>query len=218
MTMETIRERLQRAGLLPVITIRDAEDAVPVAEALSEGGLPCAEFTFRTEATVEALRNVSREHPEMLLGAGTVIRPDQVAAAVDAGAGFIVTPGYDDAVVEECQRRGVPIFPGVCTPSEIQSAVLKGLDVVKLFPAEPIGGLRYLEAVAAPFPGIQFVPMGGVGPANLRAYLESPSVIAAGGSWIAKSAWIEAGEFDRIREEAGRARAIVDSVVKGSAS
>jgi len=214
--MEAIRERLKRAGLLPVITIRDPDDAVPVAEALLGGGLSCAEITFRTEATVEALRNVSQAHPEMLLGAGTVIRPDQVDAAVEAGAAFIVTPGYDPIVVDECQGRGVPIYPGVCTPSEIQAGVLKGLDVMKLFPAELMGGLRYLEAVAAPFPGIQFIPMGGVGPANLRTYLESPLVIVAGGSWIAKSKWIEAGEFDRIREEAARARSIVDSVGEGA--
>ena len=214
--MEAIRERLKRAGLLPVITIRDPDDAVPVAEALLGGGLSCAEITFRTEATVEALRNVSQAHPEMLLGAGTVIRPDHVDAAVEAGAAFIVTPGYDPIVVDECQGRGVPIYPGVCTPSEIQAGVLKGLDVMKLFPAELMGGLRYLEAVAAPFPGIQFIPMGGVGPANLRTYLESPLVIVAGGSWIAKSKWIEAGEFDRIREEAARARSIVDSVGEGA--
>jgi len=216
--METTFERLKRGGLLTVITIRDPEGASPVAQALLEGGLTCAEVTFRTPATVEALCAISRDHPELLLGAGTVIRPEQVAMAVEAGAQFIVTPGFDHAVVDACQERGVPVFPGVCTPTEIQAGVLRGLEAMKLFPAERMGGLRYLDAVAAPFPGVRFIPMGGVGPDNLRSYLESPRVLAAGGSWVARSAWIEAGDFARIREEARRAVEIVESVKGGQPS
>jgi 2-dehydro-3-deoxyphosphogluconate aldolase/(4S)-4-hydroxy-2-oxoglutarate aldolase len=212
--METTVERLERTGLLPVITIRDSDRARPVAEALLEAGLTCGEVTFRTPAAAEAIAAIARGCPELLLGAGTVIRPEQVAAAVDAGARFIITPGFDPAVVDACRDRDVPVFPGVCSPTEIQAAVLKGLDALKLFPAEAMGGLEYLDAVAAPFPGVRFIPTGGVGPENIRSYLASPRVMAVAGSWLTKSAWIEAGEYDRIRQEARRAVEIVESLAE----
>ncbi|MGH7575255.1 MAG: bifunctional 4-hydroxy-2-oxoglutarate aldolase/2-dehydro-3-deoxy-phosphogluconate aldolase, partial [Longimicrobiales bacterium] len=166
---------------------------------LAEGGIPCAEITFRTDAAVESLRRIAAERPEVLAGAGTVLTPVQAAQAREAGARFIVSPGFNPAVVDDCLAHDVPVFPGVCTPTEIEMALGKGLRVLKFFPAEPIGGLPYLKAIAAPYAGVEFIPTGGITAQHLGAYLAFEPVIACGGSWMASAAWIRAGEFARIR-------------------
>lgn len=194
-----MKDVLRRHRIVPVIVIDSAEHALGLADALAEGGLPCAEITFRTPAAAEALRRIAAERPDVLVGAGTVLSPEQAARARDAGARFIVSPGLNRRVVEWCREQNLAVFPGVCTPTEIETALECGLDVVKLFPAEQIGGVKYLKAVAAPFPGLSFMPTGGISAANLNDYLSFPRVVACGGSWMAPQDWIAAGAFDRIR-------------------
>lgn len=203
--MGEILERLRSLRLVPVVVIDDPDAAVPLARALVEGGLPCAEITFRTAAAAEAIRRIAGEVPEMLVGAGTVLRPDQADAAVQAGARFIVSPGFNPRVAGHCQANGIPIFPGVCTPTEIEAALEHGLDTLKFFPAEAIGGLPYLKAIAAPFGGVQFIPTGGINLSHLEGYLSFPRVLAVGGSWMVAREWIAGGEFDRVREAAAAA-------------
>lgn len=210
-----VLERFAALRILPVIVIDDPDDAVPLARALSDGGLPCAEITLRTPRAVEALRRIAGELPEMLIGAGTVLTPAQAAEARGAGARFAVAPGFNAGVVEFCQSVELPVFPGVCTPTEIQMALGAGLSVLKFFPAEPLGGLPFLKAVAAPYTTVSFMPTGGIGPSNLASYLAFPRVVACGGSWMAPNDWIAAGLFDRIRDTARAAVAIANSVTAG---
>lgn len=193
--------------VVPVIVIDDAARARPLAQALKDGGLPCAEVTFRTPAAEEALRAMSQD-PEILVGAGTVLREEQVDRAVDAGARFIVTPGFSATVVRACQRAQVPVFPGAATATEIQMALEAGLDVVKFFPAGAAGGLATLKALSAPFPMVRFIPTGGVSSANLAQYLAHPAVLAAGGSWMVASDLIAAGKFTEITRLSAEAAAI----------
>lgn len=197
--MSDIENRLRDLKVVPVIVIDDPESALPLADALAEGGIPCAEITFRTDAAVESLRRIAAERPEVLAGAGTVLTPVQATQAREAGARFIVSPGFNPAVVDDCLAHDVPVFPGVCTPTEIEMALGKGLRVLKFFPAEPIGGLPYLKAIATPYAGVEFIPTGGITAQHLGAYLAFEPVIACGGSWMASAAWIRAGEFARIR-------------------
>ncbi|HEV2148377.1 MAG TPA: bifunctional 4-hydroxy-2-oxoglutarate aldolase/2-dehydro-3-deoxy-phosphogluconate aldolase [Longimicrobiaceae bacterium] len=205
-------ERLRETRIVPVIVIEDAEDAVPLARALVEGGLPCAEVTFRTAAAAEALGRITEAYPEMLAGAGTVLTPEQAARARDAGAKFVVSPGLNPAVVDWCLENAMPVFPGVCTPTEIEMALGKGLRTVKFFPAEPIGGLPYLKAIAAPYGMVEFIPTGGIGVGHLEAYLGFDRVVAVGGSWMVKQEWIRGGDFDRVRREAeGAVRAVAET-------
>lgn len=207
--MSTDVERaLERIRIVPVIVIESADRAVDLADALIAGGLPCAEITFRTPAAAEALRRIAGERPEVLVGAGTVLTPEQAARARDAGARFVVSPGINRRVVEWCQAHDLPVVPGVCTPTEIETALECGLRVVKFFPAEPCGGIAYLKAIAAPFPNLSFMPTGGVNAANVGGYLAFPRVVACGGSWMAPAEWIAAGAFDRIREAARDAVAL----------
>lgn len=203
--------RLEELKIVPIIVIDDADDAEPLARAIRDGGLPCAEVTFRTAAAAEALRGIADGFPDLLVGAGTVLRPVQVDAARDAGARFIVTPGLNPRVVERCQELGVPIFPGVCTPTDIETAMGLGLDTLKLFPAEPMGGMAYLEAISGPYRGVRFIPTGGVNAANLAAWLALPQVVACGGSWLARADRIRAGDFDHIRRQVEEAVAIARS-------
>ncbi|HEX6536043.1 MAG TPA: bifunctional 4-hydroxy-2-oxoglutarate aldolase/2-dehydro-3-deoxy-phosphogluconate aldolase [Gemmatimonadaceae bacterium] len=199
--MNELLNHLRDWKILPVIVLDDARHAAPLARALIDGGLPCAEITFRTSAAAEAIAAIAAAHPELHVGAGTVLTTQQAANACDAGARFVVTPGYNPAVVDYCLERGMPVIPGVCTPSEIDGALHRGLEVVKFFPAEAMGGVRFLEAVAAPYAHVRFVPTGGITASNLVDYLAVPQVVACGGSWLAPRAWIAAGEFDRISEE-----------------
>lgn len=198
-------ERLRRVRVVPVITIDDPANAVPLARALAAAGLPCAEITFRTASAAEALRRISAEVPEVFVGAGTVLTPSQAAAAREAGAQFIVAPGFGPRVVEYCQAHAIAVFPGVATPTEIEAALETGLRTLKFFPAEPMGGLSYLKAVAAPYVDVSFIPTGGINASNVASYLAFDRVVACGGSWMAPADWIAAKQFDRIRDESRRA-------------
>lgn len=210
--MNNVLGNLKEIGIVPVVVLDDAKDAAPLAEALIEGGLPCAEVTFRTAAAEEAIRIMSEKYPAMLIGAGTVLTIDQVNRAVKAGAKFIVSPGCNPQVVQYCQNIGVPITPGVQTPSEIEQALSLGLDVVKFFPAEPAGGLKMIKAIAAPYTALTFMPTGGINAQNIRDYLAYSRILACGGSWMVKGDLIKAGDFDRIKELTREAAAIVKEV------
>lgn len=201
--------RLRSARVVPVLVIDDAADASPLAGALAQGGLPLAEVTFRTAAAAEALRRIAGENPDMLAGAGTVLTPAQAKQAVDAGAKFVVAPGFGPAVVDWCLEHEVPVFPGVCTPTEVEAALARGLTVLKFFPAEPAGGVAYLKAISAPYGMCEFIPTGGINAANVASYLALKSVVACGGSWMAPAEWVRQKQFDRIREET---RAAVEAV------
>jgi len=208
-----IYEQVYKTGIVPVVVLNDAKDAEPLAKALIEGGLPCAEVTFRTAAAEESIRIMSEKFPDMFVGAGTVLTIEQVNRAVKAGAKFIVSPGLTPEIVKYCQNIGVPVFPGVVTPSEIQTALNLGLKVVKFFPAEPSGGLKMIQAMCAAFVGLKVMPTGGINAQNVVDYLKDDKhILACGGSWMVKGSMIEAGEFDKIREMAAEAAAIVKEI------
>ncbi len=198
--MEEMALKIQELGVVPVVVLEDAKDACPLAKALCEGGLPCAEVTFRTAAAEESIRKMSEVFPEMLVGAGTVLTIEQVDRAVGAGAKFIVSPGFDPEIVDYCLEKKIPVFPGCITPSEVAQAVKRGLKVVKFFPAEQFGGVSTIKALAAPYVGLKFMPTGGVNSKNLKDYLSNKSIIACGGSWMVKGDMIKAGEFEKIKE------------------
>ncbi|HIV22814.1 MAG TPA: bifunctional 4-hydroxy-2-oxoglutarate aldolase/2-dehydro-3-deoxy-phosphogluconate aldolase [Candidatus Merdiplasma excrementigallinarum] len=198
MDSRKLEEQIEKLGLVPVVVLHDAKDAKPLAQALCQGGLPCAEVTFRTDAAEESIRQMSREFPDMLVGAGTVLTVEQVNRAVDAGAKFIVSPGFDPQIVDYCLNRQIPVFPGCVTPSEVAQAVKRGLRVVKFFPAKQYGGVSTIKALAAPYVGLRFMPTGGVSASNLREYLECSSIVACGGSWMVKGDLIQAGAFEEI--------------------
>jgi len=198
--MSEIIEKLSEFGIIPVIAIDDAATTVPLGQALLNGGLPCAEITFRTAAAAEAIQKMSAAHPDIVVGAGTVLTVEQAETAVASGAKFIVTPGFDPAVVDWCIANGVPITPGVMTPTEINMALNKGVTLVKFFPAEAAGGTKSLKAIAAPYGGVTFIPTGGISAANLADYLSLPMVHACGGSWVASKKLINAGEFEKIEK------------------
>jgi len=195
-----VLDEIRRLKIVPVIVIDDPARALGLADALAGGGLPCAEITFRTPAASEALRRIAAERPHVLAGAGTVLTTEHAARARDAGARFIVSPGINPKVVEWCQDHSLPVFPGICTPTEIETALECGLNVVKFFPAEPSGGVGFLKAIAAPYPDLSFMPTGGITAANVREYLAFKRVVACGGSWMAPQDWIQQGAFDRVRE------------------
>jgi len=210
--MSTIFEQFKKIGIIPVVVLDDAKDAVPLAKALCEGGLPCAEVTFRTAAAGEAIRLMSEAYPEMLVGAGTVLTTEQVDRAVNAGAKFIVSPGLNPEVVRYCIEKNIPVTPGTQTPSEMEQALSLGLDVVKFFPAEPAGGLKMIKAVAAPYTTLSFMPTGGINAQNVRDYLAYDRIIACGGSWMVKKDLVKAGEFDKITEMVREAASIVKEI------
>lgn len=207
--MQTILDTLGRLGLVPVVKIDRAEDAVGLGRALLAGGLPCAEITFRTEAAEEAIRRISSSLSEIVLGAGTVLTVDQADRAVSAGAQFIVSPGFNRKVVDWCLRNQIPVTPGVATPTEIDMGLDVGLNLLKFFPAEAMGGLATLKAIAAPYVGVKFIPTGGINLDNLGDYLAHPSVHCCGGSWLVKGELITAGKFDEITQLAQEAVAVV---------
>jgi 2-dehydro-3-deoxyphosphogluconate aldolase / (4S)-4-hydroxy-2-oxoglutarate aldolase len=204
MTFELL-PALRALRIVPVIVIDDADAALPLADALCTGGLACAEITFRTPAAADAIRRITRERPDLLVGAGTVLSAEQVHRAQAAGAKFIVAPGFNPRVVELCLSLDLPVMPGVVTPSEIERARELGVTLLKFFPAEAAGGVRYLKAIGAPYQGVHFVPTGGIAPANLTQYLALDNVAACGGSWMAPADWIANREFERIRAETARA-------------
>lgn len=210
--MKTMEEQFYEFGVMPVVVLNDAKDALPLAKALCDGGLPCAEVTFRTEAAEESIRHMSSEYPQMLIGAGTVLTKDQVDRAVAAGAKFIVSPGFDPEIVDYCLEKEIPVFPGCITPSEVAQAVKRGLKVVKFFPAEQFGGVATIKAMAATYTTLKFMPTGGVNAKNLRSYLEYDRIVCCGGSWMVKGDLIKAGEFDKIREMTEEAAALVKEI------
>lgn len=183
--------------LLPVVILPDASAAEPLAAALTAGGLRSIEVTLRTPAALDAIKRLAASS-DLLVGAGTVLNPEQAERAVEAGARYVVCPGFSAAVVRRCQELGVPVFPGVATPTEIQMALEAGLGAVKFFPAEQLGGAPMVKALSAPFPGVRFVPTGGVTTANLAAYLAVPAVLAVGGTWMVAADLLAAGDYAEI--------------------
>ena len=210
--MNTIIEQLGGYGIVPVVVLNDAKKALPLAKALCDGGLPCAEVTFRTDAAEESIRLMSREFPDMLIGAGTVLSTEQVDRAVAAGAKFIVSPGLNPKVVTYCQEKNIPIVPGVVTPTEMEQAMELGLKIVKFFPAEPSGGLAMIKAVAAPYTMLKFMPTGGINAKNVRDYLAYDKILACGGSWMVKGSLIDEDRFDEIEAMCREAVEIVKEV------
>ncbi len=191
-------EKLSLAGIVPVIKVEDAADAVPLCKALSDGGLPVAEITFRSEAAEQAIQNVHEALPEVILGAGTVLTTEQVDRAVAAGATYIVSPGLNPKVVRYCIDRNIPIVPGCSNPSDIEIALELGLKTVKFFPAEALGGLKSIKAMSAPYGGVSFLPTGGVNEQNLLDYLAFPKIVACGGSWMVDQKAIAAKDWEKI--------------------
>jgi 2-dehydro-3-deoxyphosphogluconate aldolase/(4S)-4-hydroxy-2-oxoglutarate aldolase len=215
----SVLEQIERARVVPVVVVDDARDGLGVAAALRDGGLPVAEVTFRTAGAASAIEAIAREVPEVLVGAGTVITAAQVDEAVRAGARFLVSPGLSADVVRRAQEHGVPILPGVATPSDIIAALDLGLKAVKLFPANVVGGPAAVKAFSAPFPGVRFVPTGGVSAANLLDYLSLPSVLAAGGSWMVDRSLVRAGDWTEITRrtrEAVELAASLSTVTEGA--
>ena len=210
--MNTIIEQLGRYGIVPVVVLNDAKKALPLAKALCDGGLPCAEVTFRTDAAEESIRIMSREFPDMLIGAGTMLSTEQVDRAVAAGAKFIVSPGLNPKVVTYCQEKNIPIVPGVVTPTEMEQAMELGLKIVKFFPAEPSGGLAMIKAVAAPYTMLKFMPTGGINAKNVRDYLAYDKILACGGSWMVKGSLIDEDRFDEIEAMCREAVEIVKEI------
>jgi 2-dehydro-3-deoxyphosphogluconate aldolase/(4S)-4-hydroxy-2-oxoglutarate aldolase len=211
--MNEILQQLGQIKIIPVIALDEAETAVPLGQALLEGGLPCAEITFRTAAAAGAIQKMRAAYPEMLVGAGTVLTVEQAIQAQEAGASFIVTPGFDASVVDWCLAHEMPITPGVVTPTDINQALAKGLKVLKFFPAEAAGGIKLLKAIGAPYVNIKFIPTGGISENNLADYLRLPMVHACGGSFMVKKEWLADGEFDKVTEAAARAVAIVKQII-----
>ena len=205
-------EQLSRIGIVPVIAINDAADAVPLAQALIDGGLPCAEVTFRTAAAADAIKNMTEAFPNMVVGAGTVLTCEQVDRAVAAGAKFIVSPGYNEDVVKHCIDIELPVLPGTVTPSEVTAAENLGLKVTKFFPASQYGGLNTIKALAAPFVGHRFMPTGGVSTAIVEEYLSSSAIIACGGTWMVKPALFADGDFSKVEQIAREAMDVVKKV------
>ena len=210
--MNDLLQKVSDLGVVPVVVLNDAKDAAPLAKALCEGGLPCAEVTFRTAAAEESIRIMATEYPEMLLGAGTVLTIDQVDRAVAAGAKFIVSPGFDPEIVDYCLEKDIPVYPGCITPSEVAQAVKRGLKIVKFFPAEPFGGVKTIKAMAAPYVGLNFMPTGGISAKNLENYLSYDRIIACGGSWMVSGALVKEGNFAKITELTKEAAAIVKEI------
>ena len=203
---------MQQLGLVPVVEIPRADLALPLAQALVDAGLPSVEITFRTSAAEAAIELIASRFPDMLLGAGTVLSTDQVDRAVSAGARFVVAPGFSPRVVEHCLAKGVPIIPGVSTPTEVEAALARGVTTVKFFPAEAMGGVTYLRAIRAPYRGMRFVPTGGITLDNLPDYLAVDGVIACGGSWVAPKELLAAGDFKAIEKLTAAAVATVERV------
>ena len=195
--MNAVLEQLSKFGVVPVVVLNDVKDAEPLAKALCQGGLPCAEVTFRTDAAEESIRIMTEKYPEMLVGAGTVLTTEQVDRAVAAGAKFIVSPGFDPEIVDYCIEKGITVTPGCVTPSEVAQGVKRGLKVLKFFPAEQFGGVA---------------TTGGINPKNVREYLACDKIFACGGSWMVKGDMIKAGEFDKIEAMTKEAVEIVKEV------
>lgn len=204
-----VAEVIEKLKVVPVIKLDDANDAVPLGKALVEGGLPVAEITFRTEAAEEAIRRMSGAYPEIAVGAGTLTSVEQAKRALDAGASFFVSPGFHKGITEFAIQNNIPVYPGVCTPTELMMVMEYGLPVVKFFPAGQYGGLKTIKALSGPFPRMKFMPTGGINQGNIREYLAEPCVIACGGSWMVKDDMLKKQDFDGIRQLVSEAVALV---------
>lgn len=212
MLRENVFKKIHEIGIIPVVVLNDANDAIPLAKALCDGGLACAEITFRTDAAEESIQKITKQFPEMLIGAGTILTKDQIDRALAAGASFLVSPGFNPKIVKYCEEKDVPLIPGACTPSELEQAIEHGLDVIKFFPAEAAGGLSMIKALAAPYSKMKFMPTGGITPENVTEYLRFHKVVACGGSWMVKDDLIAFGNFAKIKELAREAAAIVKEI------
>lgn len=207
--MPNLNEQLQALKVIPVIAIDNAQDIIPLGKVLAENGLPAAEITFRSEAAVEAIRLLREAQPDMLIGAGTVLNKQQAMAAKEAGATFIVSPGFNPNTVKACQEIGIDIVPGINNPSTIEAALEMGLTTLKFFPAEASGGVSMVKALLAPYTNVRLVPTGGINPANIKDYLAVPRVLACGGSWMVDKKLIEAGQWDELAKLTREAVALV---------
>ncbi|MCR4749772.1 MAG: bifunctional 4-hydroxy-2-oxoglutarate aldolase/2-dehydro-3-deoxy-phosphogluconate aldolase [Lachnospiraceae bacterium] len=212
--MNKVLDELCSYGVVPVVVLNRAEDAKPLAEALCDGGLKCAEVTFRTDAAEESIKIMSKEFPEMMVGAGTVLTIDQVDRAVAAGARFIVSPGFDPEIVDYCLSKEIPVVPGCVTPSEVAQGVKRGLELLKFFPAQQAGGVAMIRAMAAPYTGVKFMPTGGINAKNLEEYLSFSKIVACGGSWMVKADLIDSGDFKKITELTAEAVKLVENIRK----
>jgi 2-dehydro-3-deoxyphosphogluconate aldolase/(4S)-4-hydroxy-2-oxoglutarate aldolase len=205
-------DRFYKFGVIPVLEIDSVRHAKPLAEALLAGGLPVAEVTFRTEAALESIKIIAREVPEIVVGAGTVIDAEQARAAQDAGAQFLVSPGLQEQVVTWARRHQIPIVPGAVTPTEMMRAIQLGVNVLKFFPAESLGGLKVIKAISEPFPQLGFIPTGGIRLEYVAGYLQMEKILAVGGSWLAKRQMIRDGQFDEIKHLARQASNVVKQI------
>lgn len=212
MEKDNVLEQLGKTGIVPVVVLEDCEQALPLAEALMKGGLPCVEITFRTDAAEESIRRITKAFPDMLVGAGTVLTTEQADRAIGAGAKFIVAPGLNPKVVRHVLSKHIPMCPGTCTPSDIEGALELGLNHVKFFPAEPSGGLKMIKAIASAYVNVRFMPTGGINAENVKDYLAYNKVFACGGSWMVKGDLIKAGRFDEIERLVKEAVSIVKKI------
>jgi len=215
--MDAVFSRVAEMGVVPVIAIDSVDHALPLADALIEGGLPIIEVTFRTAVAAEVIRLLAQKRPGLVVGAGTVLTPETVQTAVDAGAAFAVAPGLNPRVVQAAQELKLPFVPGVASPSDIEAGLELGCKLLKFFPAEAVGGTKLLSALSAPYKhtGVRFMPTGGASPANLGTYLAIDTVAAVGGTWIAKKEDMAAGRWDEIAQRCREARAIVEKARQG---
>lgn len=198
--MNEILNKIHEIGILPVVVLDKTEDALPLAKALINGGLPAAEVTFRTRCAKECIELMSKTYPEMLVGAGTILSVEQAKEAIEAGAKFIISPGFDEDVVKYCIEHNVPVTPGTCTPSDVQKCYKLGLEVVKFFPAEAAGGLNMIKSIAAPYTNMKFIPTGGINLNNMKDYLSFNKILAIGGTWMVKSDLVNSKQFNKIEE------------------
>ena len=205
-------KKIEDIKIVPVVVLNDAENAKPLAKALCEGGLPCAEVTFRTGAAEESIRIMHEAYPEMIIGAGTVLTTEQVDRAVAAGASLIVSPGFDPEIVDYCISKNIEVVPGIVTPSELAQAVKRGLTRVKFFPAEAAGGLKMIKAMCAAYTNVRIMPTGGINAKNISEYLECDKIFCCGGSWMVKGDMIKAGEFDKIKDMTAEAVSLVKKI------
>ncbi len=210
--MNEVLKQMSDFGIIPVVVLNDTKDAEPLGKALVDGGIPCAEVTFRTEAAEESIRIMAEKFPEMLVGAGTILTTEQVDRAVAAGAKFIVSPGLNPKVVQYCIDKNIPVTPGIITPGEMEQAIELGLEVVKFFPAESFGGLKTIKSMAAPYNKMKFMPTGGINPENVKEYLKFDKIIACGGSWMVAGNLIKEGKFDEITKLVAEAAEIVKEI------
>jgi 2-dehydro-3-deoxyphosphogluconate aldolase/(4S)-4-hydroxy-2-oxoglutarate aldolase len=210
--VQAVLDKFHEIGIIPVVVLNDAKNAAPLADALMKGGLPAAEVTFRTDAAEESIRIMAEKYPDMLVGAGTVLTKDQVDRAVNAGAKFIVSCGYDPEIVDYCLKKDICVCPGTATASEMMGCIRQGLDHVKFFPAELNGGLKKIKAIGAALVNLKFMPTGGINAENVVEYLKDPKIFCAGGSWMVKGALIDAGKFDEIEAKVKEAHEIVEKI------